>query len=139
MTVFYTGGMPEILRKELAMEFDDAVKHVERIATDGGFSTLLIKEMHDIFKMKLGVEDYPKITFILACAADLAKKAVDVSKEMALLMPCSFVVTEEEGKVTVMHTSIMKMGVELGFAPEDGMRPVIEETGRRVHAVWDKL
>jgi uncharacterized protein (DUF302 family) len=32
---------------------------------------------------------------------------------MSLVMPCSFVVSEEEGKVIVSHSSIMKMGVEL--------------------------
>ena len=89
--------------------------------------------------LKLGIEDYPKRTFILACSADLAKKAVEVSKDMSLVMPCSFVVAAEDGKIVVTHSSIMKMGVELGFAPADDMQPVIEETGKRVHAVWDNI
>ncbi len=131
--------MPEILRKELDMGFEEAVKHVEKLVVDGGFTILLSKGMHDMFKMKLGIEDYPKRTFILACSADLAKKAMDVSTDMSLVMPCSFVVAEEEGKVVVTHSSIMKMGVELGFAPEGPMQPVIEETGKRVHVVWDKI
>ena len=46
---------------------------------------------------------------------------------------------EENGKVVVIHSSIMKMGVELGFAPEGTMQPVIEETGKRVHKVWDRI
>jgi hypothetical protein len=33
----------------------------------------------------------------------------------------------------------MKMGVELGFAPEEPMKPIIEETGERIHKVWDKF
>ncbi len=132
-------GMPEILRKELDMNFEDAVKHVEALVEEGGFTILLTKGMHDMFKKKLGIEDYPKKTFILACSADLAKKAVDVSNDMALVMPCSFVVSEKEGKAVVIHSSIMKMGVELGFAPEDEMQSVIEETGKRVHAVWEKI
>ena len=48
-------------------------------------------------------------------------------------------IAEEEGKVVVTHSSIMKMGVELGFAPADEMKPLIEKTGKRVHAVWDKI
>ncbi|MFW9979973.1 MAG: DUF302 domain-containing protein [Candidatus Thorarchaeota archaeon] len=121
------------------MGFEEAVKHVESLVVEGGFTILLSKGMHDMFKMKLGIEDYPKRTFILACSADLAKKAMDVSVDMSLVMPCSFVVAEEEGKVIVTHSSIMKMGVELGFAPAGPMQPVIEETGKRVHAVWDRV
>lgn len=130
--------MPYILRKELAMSFDDAVNHVESLVVDGGFTILLTKGMHEMFKKKLDI-DYPRHTFILACNAELAKMAMDASTDMALVMPCSFVVSEEKGKVIVSHTSIMKMGVELGFAPEDTMQPVIEETSKRVHKVWDRI
>jgi uncharacterized protein (DUF302 family) len=136
---FSIRAMPEILRKELDMSFEDAVKRVERLTEEGGFTILLAKGMHDMFEKKLGIDDYPRRTFILACSADLAKKAVDVSRNMSLVMPCSFVVAEEEGKVVVTHSSIMKMGVELGFAPEEPMKPIIEETGERVHKVWDKF
>ena len=132
-------SMPEILRKELDMSFEDAVKRVEDLAQEGGFTILLTKGMHEMFKKKLGIDDYPKRTFILACSADLAKEAVEISKDMSLVMPCSFVVAEEEGKVIVTHSSIMKMGVELGFAPADEMKPLIEKTGKRVHAVLDKI
>ncbi|MHA2380917.1 MAG: DUF302 domain-containing protein [Candidatus Thorarchaeota archaeon] len=121
------------------MSFEDAVKRVETLSEEGGFTILLTKGMHDMFEKKLGIDDYPRRTFILACSADLAKKAMDVSSDMSLVMPCSFVVSEEEGKVIVSHSSIMKMGVELGFAPEGPMKPVIEETGRRVHKVWDRI
>jgi uncharacterized protein (DUF302 family) len=131
--------MVDILRKEVKMSFEDAVKRVERLIEEGDFTILLTKGMHDMFKKKLGIEDYPRRTFILACSADLAKKAMDVSANMSLVMPCSFVVSEEEGKVLVTHSSIMKMGVELGFAPADPMKPVIEETGARVREVWDKI
>lgn len=120
------------------MSFEDAVRKVENLSEEEGFTILLTKGMHKMFKKKLGI-DYPRRTFILACNAELAKMAMDASTDMALVMPCSFVVSEEEGKVIVSHASVMKMGVELGFAPEDSMRPVIEETSKRVHKVWDRI
>lgn len=130
--------MVDILRKEVQMSFEDAVKKVETLSEEEGFTILLTKGMHDMFKKKLAM-DYPRTTFILACNAELAKMAMDVSTDMALVMPCSFVVSEEDGKVVITHTSVMKMGVELGFAPEDAMQPVIEETSKRVHKVWDRI
>ncbi|MHA2191299.1 MAG: DUF302 domain-containing protein [Candidatus Thorarchaeota archaeon] len=110
------------------MSFEDAVKKVEDVSEDEGFTILLTKGMHDMFKKKL-----------LMCAATLAKKAMDISTKMALVMPCSFVVSEENGKVFVSHSSIMKMGVELGLAPELLMQPLVDETGIRVHKIWDRI
>jgi uncharacterized protein (DUF302 family) len=130
--------MVDILQKEMNMSFEDAVKRVEEIAEEEGFTILLTKGMHDMFKKKLDI-DYPRTTFILACSASLAKKAMDASTNMAMVMPCSFVVFEEGDKVIVKHSSIMKMGVELGLAPEDLMQPVIKETGERVHKAWERF
>ena len=85
------------------------------------------------------MEIYPRFTTILACAPELAKAALDVSLDVGALFPCSFVVYENEGKIFVMHTSIMKAAAETGLAPKDAMAPVIEMTGRRVHKVWDSI
>ena len=131
--------MVDILRKELDMSFEDAVKKVEDVSEDEGFTILLTKGMHDMFKKKLGIEDYPRTTFILMCAPILAKKAMDISTKMSLIMPCSFVVSEENGKVFVSHSSVMKMGVELGLAPEGPMQPLVEETGTWTHKIWDRI
>jgi hypothetical protein len=43
-------NMPEILRKEVQMSFEDAVKRVETLAEEGGFTILLTKGMHDMFR-----------------------------------------------------------------------------------------
>ena len=130
--------MVEILKKELNMSFDKAVKHVETVIVGEGFSHMLTKPIHSIFKQKLRI-DYPKYTIILACAPELAKGALDVSKNVGLLFPCSFVVYEDERKVFVAHASIMKVAVEAGLADKDDMAPVIDMTGKKVHAAWDKI
>jgi len=128
----------DILKKELTMSFDDAVAHVEKIIVEEGFSHMLTKPIHQIFKDKLGI-DYEKYTIILACAPEYAKAALDVSKQVGLLFPCSFVVYEDNGKVYVSHASIMKIAPEAGLAPLDEMKPVIEMTGKGVHAAWDRF
>lgn len=120
------------------MSFDDAVAHVEKIIVEQGFSHMLTKSIDQIFKKKLGI-DYDKYTIILACAPEFAKAALDVSKNVGLLFPCSFVVYEENGKVYVSHTSIMKVAPEAGLAPLEEMKPVIEMTGRGVHAAWERF
>ena len=130
--------MVDVLRKEVSCSFDEAVKRVEDACTSEGFGLLLTKDIDSVFKQKLGV-DYPRYTFILACAPELAKMALDASKDVGTLFPCSFVIYEEGDKVMVAHTSIMKIAAEVGLATKKAMAPVVEETRRRVHKVWDRI
>jgi len=130
--------MVDVLRKEVSYSFGEAVKRVEDACVNEGFGLLLTKAIDTVFKQKLGV-DYSRYTFILACAPELAKKALDVSKDVGTLFPCSFVVYEEDNQVIVAHTSIMKIASEVGLAPESAMTPVIEETGKRIRRVWDRI
>jgi uncharacterized protein (DUF302 family) len=128
--------MVEILRKQLNMTFDDAVDHVSKIMEEEGFSILITKAVDQIFAKKLGAKDYPRYTFILACVAKYAKAGLDVSKDVGLLYPCSFVIYEDEGAVYLAHISIMRIAAEIGLAPTDAMQPVIEMTGKGVGRVW---
>jgi uncharacterized protein (DUF302 family) len=136
--VKYVLNMVEVLRKKVAYSFDEAVKRVENACESEGFGLLLTKGVDSVFKQKLGVE-YPRYPFILACAPELAKKALDVSKDVGTIFPCSFVAYEEEDKVMVAHTSIMKIAAEVGLASRETMAPIIDETGKRVRKVWDKI
>jgi len=131
--------MVDILRKEINMDFDDAVKHVEKVISEEGFTVLMVKAIDQVIKYKLAVDDYPRYTSIMACGADLAKMALDVSKDVGTLFPCSFVVYEESNKIFVAHVSIMKMSTELGFVTEEKMAYVIEETSKRVQSAWGRL
>lgn len=130
--------MVDVLKKEVTCSFDDAVKKVENACVSEGFGHLLTKNIDSVFKDRLGV-DYSRYTFILACAPELAMMALNVSKDVGTIFPCSFVVYEDQGKVMVAHTSIMKIASEVGLASKEGMKPVIEETGKRVRKVWDKI
>ncbi|MEM2142518.1 MAG: DUF302 domain-containing protein, partial [Candidatus Thorarchaeota archaeon] len=84
-------------------------------------------------------DNYPRFTMILACSPRLAKMALDVSKDIGTLFPCSFVVYEEEQNVFVAHTSIMKTAVEIGIASRDRMEPVLAETSRGIQAIWERI
>lgn len=131
--------MVEILKKKLNMDFDDAVQHVEKIVQEEGFTVLMTQAIDEIFAKKLGITDYPRYTMILGCGPKFAKAALDVSFNVGLLFPCSFVVYEEEQAVFVSHSSIMKIASVLGFAPADKMQSVIEMTGKAVHVAWSRF
>jgi uncharacterized protein (DUF302 family) len=130
--------MVDVLRKDVPYGFEEAVKRVEDACVSEGFGVQLTKGIHDIFKKKLGI-DYPRYTTIMVCNPQFAKRALDISKDMGTIFPCSFTVYEEEGKVKVAHTSIMKIGVEIGLASMEDMKELIEDTGKRVRKVWDRI
>ena len=131
--------MVNILKKALSLSFDEAVKKVEEISQQFGFAVLATKALDKIFYEKLGIENYPRYTMILVCNPKYAKEALDVSFNVGLLFPCSFVVYEENNKVIVAHSSIMKIAPEIGFAPEDKMQSVIEMTGEAIQKIWKAL
>ena len=130
--------MVNTLKKKSNLDFDKTVKAIEVAMLEEGFSNMLTKSMDSVFKTKLGV-DYPRYTIILGCNATYAKAAMDVSKDMGLLYPCSFTVWEEGDEVWIGHISIMKIGSEIGIADAEGMEPVIEMTGAGVRKIWEKL
>ncbi len=130
--------MVDVLRKESKYAFDEAVKQVEQACISEGFVVMLTRSIDSVFKDRLGV-DYSRYTFILACAPELAKMALDASKDVGTIFPCSFVVYEDGEKVMIAHTSIMKIASEVGLASKGVMKPIIEETGTRVRKIWDKI
>lgn len=130
--------MVEVLRKEVQVDFDEAVKRVEEACTSEGFGVMLTKAIDKVFKEKLGVT-HSRYTFVLACAPELAKMALDASKDVGTIFPCSFVIYEEKDKIMVAHSSIMRIAAEVGLASAEAMAPIIEETGKRVGKVWAKI
>jgi uncharacterized protein (DUF302 family) len=131
--------MVDILEKEVSLSFDDTVKRVQDIVTNEGFTVLLTKDIDVVIKTKLGLEDYPRYTTIMACGPELAKMALDASKNVGLLFPCSFVVYEEDNKVIVAHVSIMKIAAEVGLASDAIMAPIIAKTSEMVQTAWGKI
>ena len=77
--------MVEILKKEVAMDFEKAVTHIENAITSADMSILLTKSIDAILRTKLGLSEYSRYTIILACAPHLAKMALDVSKDIGNL------------------------------------------------------
>ena len=131
--------MVEVVRKKVSYSFEEAIKKVEDALSTAGFALLLTKDLSEIFKKRLGIEDYPKYAFILACKPELAKMALDVSKDAGTLFPCSFVVYEDGDEVYVGHSSIMQIAAETKLAPADDMAAVIYETGKAIGNVWKHI
>jgi uncharacterized protein (DUF302 family) len=131
--------MIEPLKKELNMNFDEAIIHIEKALKEEGFSILLTKSISTVLEKKFSLTDYPKYTIILACAPELAKLGLEASLNVGFLFPCSFVLYEDDNKLFVAHVSIMRIAEEIGLATKEAMEPVLKETSKKIGAVWNKL
>ncbi len=131
--------MVEPIIKISGSNFDETVTLIEELLEIEGFVLMASKNIDEVIKAKLGIENYSRYTIILACRPELAKGALDVSKMSGLLFPCSFVVYEDEEEVKIGHISIMKIIPDIGLAPYEKMEPVIKETGEYIRRIWEKL
>ena len=100
---------------------------------------MLVKSVDEIIETKLGLNNYPKYSMILACSPEFAKMALDVSKLNGLLFPCSFVVYEDDGEIIVGHISIMKISTAIGLTKTNEMDEVIKKTGEAVDLIWKTI
>ncbi len=131
--------MVDILKKRINLDFDAAVKKIEDLMGLEGYMVLLTKNIDESITKSLGLEKYPRYTFILGCRPGFAKEALDISKSNGLLFPCSFTVYEDEGDVFAGHVSIMKISTALGFTSENEMSGLIKKVSDSTKNIWNNI
>lgn len=85
---------------ELDIPFDDAVPRVKAAFQEQGFGTLTEIDVQATLKAKIDRDIEPYV-ILGTCNPNLASRALDVEREIGLLLPCNVVVTERNGKTLV--------------------------------------
>jgi uncharacterized protein (DUF302 family) len=80
--------------------FDEAVALVTEELKKEGFGILTQADMQAAFKDKLG-KAFPRYLILGACNPGLAFQALNIDREVGLLLPCNVIVYENGGGVTV--------------------------------------
>jgi uncharacterized protein (DUF302 family) len=118
--------------------FEDAVERTRKALADQGFGVLTEIDVKATLKAKLG-EDIEEYLILGACNPPLAHRAIDVDRQLGLLLPCNVVVrTDPAAKGTVI-VDAMDPQVMVQVADEPGLRAVADEAATMLRAAIQSL
>jgi uncharacterized protein (DUF302 family) len=113
---------------ELSLPYNEAVPRVKEAFQEQGFGTLTEIDVRKTLKQKID-RDIEPYTILGTCNPHLAGKALDIEREIGLLLPCNVVVTEREGRTLVQALDPQVM-VSVPDRPE--LKPIADEAAERI-------
>ena len=115
--------------------FDDALSEVKEAFQAQGFGVLTEIDVQATLRAKLDVA-MERYVILGACNPVLANRALGITRDVGLLLPCNVVVREQDGGVLVQALDPQILSTLTGL-PE--LEPVATEAAARVQAALDAL
>ncbi len=113
-----------------ALGFEAAVARTREALAEQGFGVLTEIDVQATLKAKLDLDMEPYL-ILGACNPQLAHQALDVERDIGLLLPCNVVVRRDADRTLVQALDPQVM-VSLPGLP--ALQPVADEAGRRLTA-----
>ena len=126
------------LSTEMNTSFDDAVQRTRKALADQGFGVLTEIDVKATLKEKLG-EDMEDYLILGACNPPLAHRAVNIDRQIGLLLPCNVVVRADPTNGDTMLVEAMDPQVLVDVTGEAELRPVADEVAAKLRAAIDSL
>jgi Uncharacterized conserved protein len=120
---------------ELDISYEEAVPKVKAAFKDQGFGTLTEIDVKATLKEKIGRDIEPYV-ILGTCNPELASRALDVEREIGLLLPCNVVVTERDGKTLVQALDPQVM---VSVPQRDELQPIADEAAARIEKALASL
>jgi uncharacterized protein (DUF302 family) len=112
------------------LDFDEAVARTREALSEQGFGVLTEIDVQATLKSKLDLDMEPYL-ILGACNPQLAHQALDVERDIGLLLPCN-VVVRRDGDRTLVQALDPQVMVSLPDRPE--LQPVADDAGARLQA-----
>ena len=119
----------------LDLPYEDAVDRVKEAFKARGFGTLTEIDVQATLKAKLNA-DTERYIILGLCNPNLAKRALDVERNIGLLLPCNVVVREREGGVWVQALDPSMIATLPGIP---ALEPIAAEANTLVEAALEDL
>ncbi|RZT12334.1 uncharacterized protein (DUF302 family) [Mycobacterium sp. BK558] len=122
----------------LRASFEEAVEMTRKALAQQGFGVLTEIDVKATLKAKLD-EDMEDYLILGACNPALAHRAVDVDRQIGLLLPCNVVVRSDPRRDGVVIVDAMDPQIMVQVADQPGLREVADDAAVRLHAAIDAL
>ena len=118
--------------------FEDAVERTRRALSDQGFGVLTEIDMKATLKAKLG-EDMEDYLILGACNPPLAHRAVNVDRQIGLLLPCNVIVRADPADNTAVIVDAINPQVMSQLVDQPGMHEVADDVTTKLQAAIASL
>lgn len=118
--------------------FSDAVQRTRDALAEQGFGVLTEIDMKATVKAKLG-EDIEDYVILGACNPPLAHRAINVDRQIGLLLPCNVLVRREPSCSDIVHIEAMNPQLLVEVTGEAGLKDIADEVGAKLQAAIDSL
>jgi uncharacterized protein (DUF302 family) len=119
----------------LSLDFSDAVARVKAAFAAQGFGTLTEIDVQATLETKIGAHIEPYL-ILGACNPQLAHQALEVTRDVGLLLPCNVVIRQHDGGVMVQALDPSLIATLPG---DPALQPIADEAARRIDAALDSL
>ena len=121
--------------KQLGIGFSEAVEKVRESLKKEGFGILTEIDVKETLKKKLDV-DYEEYVILGACNPPFAYKALQVEKEIGLLLPCNVIVYVSDGKTFVSAINPIEA---MSIVEAEGLKDIADEVKNKLEKVIDNV
>ncbi|MFF2110307.1 DUF302 domain-containing protein [Rhodococcus koreensis] len=126
------------LSTTLHTTFADAVERTRKALSEQGFGILTEIDMKATLKAKLG-EDMEDYLILGACNPPLAHRAVNVDRQIGLLLPCNVVVRADTATENSVIIDAMNPALMVEVTGEPGLNDVADDATTKLRAAIDSL
>ena len=129
------------LSTTLRASFDDAVTRTREALAEDGFGVLTEIDMKATLSKKLGEsagDELGDYVILGACNPPLAQRAVNIDRQIGLLLPCNVVVRRDPDDTTV-HIEAMNPQLLVEVTGDAKLRPVADEVSAKLQSAIDSL
>ena len=123
------------ITKQLNVTFDEAGEKIRGALAEEGFGILTEIDVKATLKKKIDVE-YDNYIILCACNPSLAYEALQVEKQVGLLLPCNVILYEDDGEVFV---SAIKPKAAMGMVDNPELQKIAEQAEKKLVDVIDSL
>jgi len=121
--------------KKISMGFEEAINRVKEVLKNEGFGVLTEIDVKGTLKKKLNV-DYEDYVILGACNPGFAYKALELEKEIGLLLPCNVIVYVDDGETYVSAINPIEA---MSIVENEELKDIAKEVGEKLNKVISEI